>query len=274
MSSSPKHLLALSPAMNAGEQLQPPAAAASGADPAQENAAPERTSGPPPPADSGHFIFTRLKHRRAPAAPVPAAEVAAPELAAAPLQQAETEHPRGVKADELSRAIRARRQQTPVPEWLPESQLEHAAPSAVALLTRLWGTAAAAKALHVLVFDTGGMVRRWPTWVWPELEMLCGVQMQRFAPQTGAPSAPALARLPLLEKGYRHVVERVLRSWGNVEAFAVVCHDLFFDHRGGRAGWPADVWEDLVLLQQIHERIHGRLPVDAQPWNDFELHGA
>ncbi|MBK1631540.1 hypothetical protein CKO31_12455 [Thiohalocapsa halophila] len=278
MSSSPKHLLALSPAMYAGEPLQPPAAAASGADTAQENAAPERTGGPPPPADSGHFIFTRLKHRLAPAAVARAADAAAAEPAAGPVQQEmpaqqemSVQSGEG-KTEELWRAARAGRQRTPVPDWLPESQLEHAAPSAVALLTRLWGGAAAGRALHVLVLDGEGMVRRWPSWVWPELDMLCAVHAYRLAVRTGAPSTSVLASLPLLEKGYRHVVERLLRSWGNVEAFAVVCHDLFFDHRGGRTGWPAAVWEDLVLLQQIHERVHGRLPANAQPWNDFDLH--
>lgn len=181
----------------------------------------------------------------------------------APLQQGRAVRSIGDEDEALLRAFRADRQQAPVPDWLPESQLEHAAPSAVALLTRLWDSAAAGRALHVLVFEDEGLVRRWPNWVWPELEMLCAVHAQTHAPATQTPSASALGSLPLLEKSYRHVVERLLRSWGNVEAFAEVCHDLLFDHRGGRAGWPADVWEDLVVLQQIHDRVYGRLPANA-----------
>jgi hypothetical protein len=214
VNSAPKHPPATSPATSAGEQLQPPAAAAPGADPPQGHAAPERAGGPAPPADSGHFIFTRLKHRIAPTAAAPEADAALAEPAAAAAPQAKPAQPRGGKADEPSPAPRAERRQAPVPDWLPESQLEHAAPSAVALLTRLWGSAAAGKALHVLVFDGEGMVRRWPSWVWPELDMLCAVHTHRHAAKTGAPSAPVLASLPLLEKGYRHVVERLLGSWG------------------------------------------------------------
>lgn len=195
--------------------------------------------------------------------PSPFVNAAAVEPAAVPVQAGKPKGSIADKDDEPLRALRADQQQSPVPDWLAESQLEHAAPSAVALLTRLWDSVAAGRVLHVLVFEDEGLVRRWPNWVWPELEMLCAVHAHRHAPVTQAPSANALGSLPLLEKGYRHVVEQLLRSWGNVEAFAVVCRDLFFDHRGGRTGWPADVWEDLVLLQQIHDRVYGRLPPHA-----------
>jgi hypothetical protein len=68
-----------------------------------------------------------------------------------------------------------------------------------------------------------------------------------------------------LEVGYGHVVDRLLKCWGNVEAFAVVHHDLVFDSRGDRAGWPAEVWSDLLLLQEIHDEAYGRLPPGAEP---------
>lgn len=67
----------------------------------------------------------------------------------------------------------------PVPDWLPESQLEHAAPNAVALLTRVWGTAAATKALRALIFDSAGVARRWSPAALSELGLLCAVHGHR-----------------------------------------------------------------------------------------------
>jgi hypothetical protein len=227
--------------------------------------------------DTGHSIFTFLKRPlqrgRLRVEPVPDES----EVPAVP--DGTTEDPQARPLPDRNRPAgaphRAVNDSQEVPGWLPESQLEHAAPNAVALLTRVWGTPAVAKALRALVFDGRGMARRWRPTVWAELALLCAVHRHLHTVSAGNAGAqvPDVASLPLIETGYRHVVERLIRSWGHVEAFALVCHDLFFDHRGGRAGWPAEVWEDLVLVQQVHDRVHGRLPADQAPWRSFYLAG-
>ena len=58
------------------------------------------------------------------------------------------------------------------------------------------------------------------------------------------------------------------RSW---YCCATVHHDLIFDSRGDRAGWPVEVWNDLVLLQEIHEQVYGKLQAGADPWKSFFL---
>jgi hypothetical protein len=58
---------------------------------------------------------------------------------------------------------------------------------------------------------------------------------------------------------------------GSVESFAVVHHNVVIDVGGGRSGWPAEVWDGLVLLQQIHDRVFGPLAEGRQPWNELFL---
>jgi hypothetical protein len=230
--------------------------------------------------DSGHAIFERLKQRHALDADGAAETGTARGEATQGAASGPPASPRAPPAADPVRPQDPRAQRRGVtgppsaPDWLPDAQLEHAAPKAVALLTRVWGTAGGAKALRALVLDGDGLVRRWPRAVWPELVLLCQVHAAAYPapPGTDAVSTvPDVSRLSLIETGYRHAVERLVAGWGSVEAFAVVCHDLLFDHRGDRTGWPAEVWEDLVLLQRIHDRVHGRLPPGVQPWKSFFL---
>jgi hypothetical protein len=238
----------------------------------------QRTRIAPAAGDTGHSIFTFLKRPllrgRSRGEPMPdESEAPAASDGTAEDPQAPPLRDRNLPAGLTRRPVSDIKE---VPDWLPESQLEHAAPNAVALLTRVWGTPAAAKVLRALVFDGRRMARRWRPAVWGELALLCAVHrhLHPAAPGTGGPQVPDVACLPLIETGYRHVLERLIKSWGHVEAFALVCHDLFFDHRGGRAGWPAEVWEDLVLAQQVHDRVHGRPPADHAPGRDFFLAGS
>jgi len=158
------------------------------------------------------------------------------------------------------------------------SALEEAAPHAIALLSRVWGKSEAARAFRALLLGADGRVRRWSPDAWAELVLLRNLHQSLFpcsapdaATASGATVMPDPAYIPELEVGYRHVVDRLLKCWGNVEAFAVVHHDLVIDSRGDRAGWPADVWSDLVLLQEIHDEAYGTLPHGAEPWKSFFL---
>jgi hypothetical protein len=163
----------------------------------------------------------------------------------------------------------------PVPDWLPESVLEHIAPRSVVLLTRVWGTLAAVNALRALLFDGDGIARAWPPPARKELELLCGIHDRLHSADwvPGMPRVPDLSQLSRLETEHRRVLDRLSKSWGHVEAFAVVCHDLFFDHRGDRTGWPTEVFQELVLLRDIHDEVYGKLPPDAEPWKSFTQTG-
>lgn len=60
----------------------------------------------------------------------------------------------------------------------------------------------------------------------------------------------------ILELRYGHVVERLLPCWGDPVAFQNLFDDLMFDARGGRSGWPADIWEELQFLERLHKLAH------------------
>lgn len=56
-----------------------------------------------------------------------------------------------------------------------------------------------------------------------------------------------------LEARYPHVVERLLQCWGSPIEFGSVFGDLVFDVRANRTGWPADAWEELQFLENLHK---------------------
>jgi|GEM_PF-1553379 len=150
--------------------------------------------------------------------------------------------------------------------------LEQAAPHAIALLCRVWGSPEVSRALHALMLNDRGHVRKWRSEAWAELILVRN--MHQYLHPVPAPTAGGLVdpeQFSAIEVMFQHVAERLIKCWGNVEAFAVVHHDLVIDDRGNRAGWPEQVWDDLVLLQQIHDKAYGRLPEGAEPWNSFFL---
>jgi len=139
--------------------------------------------------------------------------------------------------------------------------LERRFPRVAALLLRVWGRPEAARAFRALILDDNGNVRRWPAPVWDELVLLRSLHNRLHG--AGQPPDPAWSlvdpdRFSVLEVGYRHVVDRLLQSWGDREAFAAVFDDLIIDTRGDRSGWPAEVWSELVFLQRLHDCAYGR----------------
>ena len=154
----------------------------------------------------------------------------------------------------------------------PLCDLEQAAPHAIALLCRVWGTPEVGRALRALMLNDRGHVRKWRAEVWAELILLRN--LHQYLHPVPAPTAGALVdpgQFSVLEVNFPHVAVRLLKCWGNTEAFAVVHRNLVIDDRGNRAGWPEQVWDDLVLLQQVHDKVYGRLPEGAEPWKSFFL---
>jgi hypothetical protein len=218
---------------------------------------------------AGHPIFTRRRR----AGPLPAAATDQTPAGA----QGESSPPGGGEdaSQSLSMPLVGRQEEDPDRSiWSPLSALEKAAPHAIALLCRVWCKPQAARAFRALILDGDGKVRRWPRDAWDELVMLRNLHQARFPRSSGARADAPLVdptQFCAIEINYRHVAERLVRCWGNPEAFAVVYHDLVIDKRGNRAGWPAEVWDDLVLLQKIHDQAYGALPPGAEPWKDFFL---
>jgi hypothetical protein len=44
--------------------------------------------------------------------------------------------------------------------------------------------------------------------------------------------------------------------------------DLMFDARGTRAGWPADIWDELQFLHALHKLAYATPQVEEEPMDD------
>lgn len=147
----------------------------------------------------------------------------------------------------------------PPPPTPAQGALEQGFPSVTALLMRVWGRRGAGRAFRTLLLDGGGLVRRWPAAVWDELVLLGAVHRLAHGDIAGGDAHGVdPAQFSVMEVRYRHALEPICDCWGDRDRFAVVYQMLVFDHRCERAGWPPEAWEELVLLQQVHDRVHGR----------------
>lgn len=59
-----------------------------------------------------------------------------------------------------------------------------------------------------------------------------------------------------LEKQFPRVVDKILLMWGAKE-FPEFLSTLMIDTRGGRQGFPFDVIQELMFLQEIHDYCQG-----------------
>jgi len=71
------------------------------------------------------------------------------------------------------------------------------------------------------------------------------------------------ASLSTLEKDFPHIAERITSFWGKPNEFFAFMAGLVTTDRPGRSGFPMQAAEELLFLESIHERMHGR-PVP--PW--------
>ena len=60
-----------------------------------------------------------------------------------------------------------------------------------------------------------------------------------------------------LEKGFPRVVDKILLMWGAKE-FPEFLSTLMIDTRGGRQGFPFEVIQELMFLQEIHDYRLGK----------------
>ncbi len=57
-----------------------------------------------------------------------------------------------------------------------------------------------------------------------------------------------------LERSFPHVLDAIQVMWGYGE-LNTYFRKLTLDDRGNRAGFPADVWDEIHILQYIHQDI-------------------
>jgi ankyrin repeat protein len=78
-----------------------------------------------------------------------------------------------------------------------------------------------------------------------------------------------------LESKYPRVFERIMLMWGTSE-LGPYFNGLFVDDRGGRAGFPAEVMHDILMLSRLHERLQiAQKPARKEdPWSDSAVRGA
>ena len=68
-----------------------------------------------------------------------------------------------------------------------------------------------------------------------------------------AGALPAVLQTPL-EKFFPHILNAIQAMWGYPE-LNVYLTKLTLDNRGGREGFPPEVWEDLYLLMRLHHDV-------------------
>ncbi|MBK1718979.1 PilZ domain-containing protein [Thiocystis violacea] len=78
------------------------------------------------------------------------------------------------------------------------------------------------------------------------------------------PTSADLARLSgragglsRLESDFPEAISRLIAGWGDVDAFEIMFRDLVLGDHGQPGGWPEDAWEELELLQNIHDEAYG-----------------
>lgn len=74
-------------------------------------------------------------------------------------------------------------------------------------------------------------------------------RMPSSAPQSSGPPYQSA-----LEKNYPHILDAIQSMWGYRE-LTLYFRKLTLDDRGNRAGFPAEVWEEIHLLQHLHQEI-------------------
>lgn len=70
-------------------------------------------------------------------------------------------------------------------------------------------------------------------------------------------SLPALVRPLYLTKSYPKIANKLAVLWPNAEITQQYFNDLLMDKRGGRQGFPREVFDDLMRLLQHFNKLHG-----------------
>lgn len=82
-------------------------------------------------------------------------------------------------------------------------------------------------------------------------------------PESSKPPPP-LSKRPVkavvrsaLETDFPEALNYLMLGWGDSEAFAMMFRELTIGERFQIGGWPPEAWEELLLLQDVHDRAYG-----------------
>ncbi|NEV63950.1 PilZ domain-containing protein [Thiorhodococcus minor] len=64
-----------------------------------------------------------------------------------------------------------------------------------------------------------------------------------------------------LERRFPEVLNFIIPGWGDAQAFEARFRDLALGDRFQLGGWPVEVWEELTLLQHVHDFAYGISPI-------------
>jgi hypothetical protein len=85
------------------------------------------------------------------------------------------------------------------------------------------------------------------------------------AKSVAEPKLPLETYVSILEKRFPHIMNAVQAMWGYHE-LNVYFRKLIVDERGGRQGFPADVWDEISMLVQLHlDIVPEPIIVDPMP---------
>jgi hypothetical protein len=76
--------------------------------------------------------------------------------------------------------------------------------------------------------------------------------------------------LSALETGFPHVVRRLLECW-HTPAARPYLDSLILDDRGGRRGFPPEVFSEILLLHEVEAGFQAPpvAPEPAGPWDEL-----
>jgi len=88
-----------------------------------------------------------------------------------------------------------------------------------------------------------------------------------FAPSTTYAPALSLETVPnathvslarcVLETNYPEALNFLTAGWGDVQSFEIMFRELLLGDRSQPGGWSMDAWEELTLLQDVHDLAYG-----------------
>ncbi|WP_295399947.1 PilZ domain-containing protein [uncultured Thiocystis sp.] len=87
---------------------------------------------------------------------------------------------------------------------------------------------------------------------WIRATPLARVSSAERARRSGKSGLPCV-----LETDFPEALNRLTVGWGDVEAFEALFRDLVLGDQGQPDGWPEDAWEELELLQNVHDISYG-----------------
>jgi hypothetical protein len=63
--------------------------------------------------------------------------------------------------------------------------------------------------------------------------------------------------LSYLESRFPEAIDRLVAGWGEVAGFEIVFNNLVLGRNGLADGWPPEAWDELELLQGVHDLAYG-----------------